>query len=89
MNIHLVRVPQDVDVVNVRWKPAKWGERLAFFSVHVDSYMRRVSEEYEIVIIVVPIRSYHFSDDCDGGGGDDDDDTQTTTTNKQANKQQQ
>ena len=38
MDIHLVRVPQDVDVVNVRWKPAKWGERPAFFSVHVDSY---------------------------------------------------
>ena len=40
MDINLVRVPQDVDVVNVRWnlKPAKWGERPAFFSVHVDSY---------------------------------------------------
>ena len=37
MDIHLVRVPKDVDVVNVR-SPAKWGERPAFFSVHVDSY---------------------------------------------------
>ena len=37
MDIHHVRVPQDVDVVNVRWKPAKWGERPAFFPVHVDS----------------------------------------------------
>ena len=26
------------DVVNVRWKPAKWGERPAFLSAHVDSY---------------------------------------------------
>ena len=33
---HLVQVPQDVDVVNSRWKPAKSGERPAFFSVHVD-----------------------------------------------------
>ena len=39
MDIHLVRVPKDVDVVNVRWKPAKWGERPAFFPVHVDSYV--------------------------------------------------
>ena len=31
MDIHLVRVSQDVDVVNVRCKPAKWGERPAFF----------------------------------------------------------
>ena len=38
MDIHLVWVPQDVDVVNVRWKPAKWGERPTFVSVHVDSY---------------------------------------------------
>ena len=38
MVIHLVRVPQDVDVVNVRCKPAKLGERPAFCSVHVDSY---------------------------------------------------
>ena len=38
MEIHLVRVPQDFDVVNVGWKPAKWGEVPAFFSVHVDSY---------------------------------------------------
>ena len=37
-HIHLVRVPQDVDVPNVRWKQAKWGERPAFLSVHVDSY---------------------------------------------------
>ena len=37
MDIHLVRVPQDVDVVNVSSKPAKLGERPAFFSVHVDS----------------------------------------------------
>ena len=40
MDIHLVRVPQYVDVVNVRWKPAKWGERPALFPVHVDSYAR-------------------------------------------------
>ena len=26
-----VGVPQDVDVVNVRWKPVKWGECPAFF----------------------------------------------------------
>ena len=38
MDIHLVWVPQDVDVVNVRWKPAKRGEGPAFFSAHVDSY---------------------------------------------------
>ena len=38
MDIHLIRVPQDGDVVNVRWKPAKLGERPTFFSVHVDSY---------------------------------------------------
>ena len=38
MDIHLVRVPNYVDVVNVRWKPAKLGERPAFVSVHVDSY---------------------------------------------------
>ena len=38
MDIHLVRVPQDVDVVNVGRKPAKWGERPALFPVHVDSY---------------------------------------------------
>ena len=38
MDIYLVRVPQDVDVVNVSWKAAKWGERPTFFSVHVDSY---------------------------------------------------
>ena len=38
MDIHTVRVPHDVDVVNVRWKPAKWGEHPAFFLVHVDSY---------------------------------------------------
>ena len=38
MAIHLVRVPQDVDVANVRRKPEKLGERPAFFSVHVDSY---------------------------------------------------
>ena len=38
MDIHLVRVPQDVDVVNAKWKPAKWGEHPAFFSVHVGSY---------------------------------------------------
>ena len=38
MDIHLVRVPQDVDAVNVRWNPAKWGERPAFLSVHVDNY---------------------------------------------------
>ena len=37
MDIHLVRVPQDADVVNGRWKPAKLGEHPAFFSVHVDS----------------------------------------------------
>ena len=35
MNIHLVRVSQDVDVVNVRCKPAKLGERPAFFPAHV------------------------------------------------------
>ena len=39
MDIHLVRVTQYVDVVNVWWKPAKWGERPALFSVHVDSYV--------------------------------------------------
>ena len=39
MYIHLVRVPQYVDVVNFRWKPAKLGERPAFFPVHVDSYV--------------------------------------------------
>ena len=39
MDIHLDRVPQDVDVVNVRWKPAKCGERPAFVSVHVHSYV--------------------------------------------------
>ena len=38
MDIHFVRVPQDVDMVNVRLKPTKSGERPAFFSVHVDSY---------------------------------------------------
>ena len=38
MDFHLFQVPQYVDVVAVRWKPAKWGERPAFFSVHVDSY---------------------------------------------------
>ena len=38
MVIHLVRVPQDVDVLNVRWKPAKWGERPSFSPVHIDSY---------------------------------------------------
>ena len=38
MDIHFVRVPQDVDVVNVRLKPAKSVERAAFFPVHVDSY---------------------------------------------------
>ena len=38
MDIHLVRVPQDVNVVNVTREPAKWRERPAFFSVHVDSY---------------------------------------------------
>ena len=27
MDIHLVRVPQYVDLVNVRRNPAKWGER--------------------------------------------------------------
>ena len=40
MDIHLVRVPQDVDVVNDRRKPTKWGERPAFFLVHVDSYAK-------------------------------------------------
>ena len=35
--MHLVRVPQDIDVVNIRWKPAKL-ERPAFLSAHVDSY---------------------------------------------------
>ena len=39
MDIHLVLVTQYVDVVHVRWKPAKWGEHPAFFSVHVDSYV--------------------------------------------------
>ena len=39
MDIHLVRVSRDVDVVNVMWKPEKWGERPAFFSFHVDSYV--------------------------------------------------
>ena len=39
MDIHLVRVPKDVDVVNITWKPEKWGERPALFSVHVDSYV--------------------------------------------------
>ena len=34
---HFVRVPQDVDVVNVSRKTAKSGECPAFFSVHVDS----------------------------------------------------
>ena len=48
MDIHLVRVPQDVDVVNVRWKAAKWGERPAFFSVHVDSYGFTVSSTFLI-----------------------------------------
>ena len=38
MDIHLIRVPQDADVVNVRCRPAKWGECPAFFSAHVDSY---------------------------------------------------
>ena len=38
MDIHFIRVIQDVDVVNVRCKPAKWWERPAFFSAHVDSY---------------------------------------------------
>ena len=38
MDIHLVRVPQHVDVVNVRVKPVKWGEHPASFSVHVDIY---------------------------------------------------
>ena len=38
MDIHLVRVPQYVDVVNVKSKSAKLVERPDFFSVHVDRY---------------------------------------------------
>ena len=38
MDIHLVRVLQYVDMVNLRWKPAQKKRRPAFFSVHVDSY---------------------------------------------------
>ena len=41
MYIHLVRVPQDVDAIHVSWKSAEWGARPAFFSVLVDSYVRR------------------------------------------------
>ena len=53
MDIHLVRVPQDVDVVNVRWKLAKLGERLAFFSVHVDSYETRRSRMFPTSINLI------------------------------------
>ena len=31
MDIHLVRVPRDVDAVNVRSQPVKGGKRPAFF----------------------------------------------------------
>ena len=41
MDIHLVLVPEDVDVVNATRKPAKGRERPAFFSVHVNSYVKR------------------------------------------------
>ena len=50
MDIHFVRVPQDGDVVNVRWKPAKWGERPAFFPVHVTAM--NMNELYD------------YNDDC-------------------------
>ena len=42
---HFVRVPRDVDVVNVSRKTAKSGERPAFFPVHVDSYGRRMTRD--------------------------------------------
>ena len=50
MDIHLVRFLQDVDEVNVLRKPAKWGERPAFFSVHVDSYECVFNIVYDLYI---------------------------------------
>ena len=57
MDIRLVRVPQDVDVVNVRWKPVKWEERPAFFSVHVDSYDHIASSTNNVLLISLNARS--------------------------------
>ena len=46
MDIHLVRVPQDVDVVNAMWKPAKWEQRPAFFqSMLTAMEMRRLDSQ--------------------------------------------
>ena len=54
-DIHLVRVPQDVDVLHVRFKPAKGGERPVFFSAHVDSYGTVIClEKFQLCLFSVP-----------------------------------
>ena len=60
MDIHLVRVPQDVDVTNVRWKLAKWGERPASFSVHVDSYAIWTSNDFALLFSVLGMHGFSF-----------------------------